>query len=152
MAAGGSGGAAGEVLHPILTLSDASGSEKYYLSAVDTEGNISWSKEVGYSTGSSSHPYYYFPTSGRGDLTWLCEIGKVWWIMASSNKYVWAIDVETGDCSFYNSGSLPNFTSGQYGASYGISAPVYYNSSGGTETLGWLQKTYASGNRFQGYK
>lgn len=153
MAAAGGGGAAGEVLHPILTLSDASGSDKYYLSAVDTEGNISWSKEVGTSLSSSSDPYYFFPTSGRGDLTWLCEIGKVWWVMNSSNKRAWAIDVETGDASYYSS-QLPNFTSNQYGASYGISAPVYYNNSGGTETLGWLQKTYTSGNgnRFQGYK
>ena len=71
MAAGGSGGAAGEVLHPILTLSDASGSNKYYLSAVDTQGNISWSKEVGYSL-SSSDPYFSFPVDGRGDLQWWC--------------------------------------------------------------------------------
>ena len=155
MAAGGSGGAAGEVLHPILTLSDASGSNKYYLSAVDTQGNISWSKEVGYSL-SSSDPYFSFPVDGRGDLQWWCEVGKVWWVMASSNPYAWAIDVETGDCSFYSGYASTLPTSGQYGPSLGLNAPVYFNSSGGTETLGWLQKTYSgsgtSGNRFQGYK
>ena len=154
MAASGGSGSAGEVLHPIQTKSDNSGSDKVFLHAVDTEGNIAWSKEVGYSLSSSDDPYYSFPTDGRGDLQWWCEIGKVWWVMASSNPYVWAIDVETGDCSFYSgyASTLPTFSSNQYGPTYGISAPVYYNSSGGTETLGWLQKTYASGNRFQGYK
>ena len=156
MAASGGGGAAGEVLHPILTVSDNSGSDKYYLSAVDTEGNISWSKEIGYPTGSSANPYYYFPTNGRGDNCWWCEVGKVWWVMAASNGYVWGIDVETGDCSFYSIyTTLPTFTSNAYGPSYGISAPVYFNSSGGTDTLGWLQQLNyngsTSGNRFQGY-
>ena len=47
MAAAGGGSSAGEVLQPILTLSDSSGSNKYYLSAVDTQGNIAWSQQVG---------------------------------------------------------------------------------------------------------
>ncbi len=150
MAAAGGGGSAGDVKYPILTYSDHSGSNKYFLHAVDTEGNIAWSKELGI----SGDGLEYFPTDGRGDLTWLCEIGKVWWVMASSNPYAWAIDVETGATSFYSgyASTLPTFTSGQYGPSYGLNAPVYFNSSGGTDTLGWLQKTYASGNRFQGYK
>ena len=74
MAAAGGGASVGTVLHPILTLSDSSGSDRYYLSAVDTEGNIAWSKQVGYSLPSSA-PYYFFPTDGRGDLTWWCEVG-----------------------------------------------------------------------------
>lgn len=157
MAAAGGSGAAGEVLHPIQTKSDDDGTDRVFLHAVDTEGNIAWSKEVGYSL-SSGDPFYSFPTDGRGDLCWFCEVGKVWWVMASSNPYAWAIDVETGDVSFYSgyASTLPTFTSSAYGPSYGISAPVYFNSSGGTDTLGWLQHlTYGgttSGNRFQGYK
>ncbi len=154
MAAAGGGGSVGTVLHPILTLSDASGSDRYYLSAVDTEGNIAWSKQVG-TTLPSSAPFYHFPTDGRGDLTWWCEVGKVWWVMASSNQRAFAIDVETGDVTLYNSSALPNFTSGNYGASAGIHTPVNFSSSGGTETLGWLQNTHygssTSNNRLQGY-
>lgn len=139
MAAAGGGSSAGEVLQPILTLSDSSGSNKYYLSAVDTQGNIAWSQQVGTSLPSSA-PYRSFPTSGRGDLTWFCEVGKVWWVMASSFGYVWGIDVETGDCSFYSiyDSTLPTLTSNQYGPSVALNAPTYFNSSGGTDTLGWV--------------
>jgi len=154
MAAAGSGGSVGDVKYPIQTKSDNSGSDKVFLHAVDTEGNIGWTKEIGSSL-SSSDPLYYFPTDGRGDLCWYCEVGNVWWVMASSSQRVWAIDTETGDCSYYDSGDLPNFTSGTYGPTYALSAPVYFNSSGGTDTLGWLQHLNytgtTSGNRFQGY-
>ena len=58
MAAAG-GGAAGEV-YTILTLSDTSGSDKYYLSTVDI-GRIAWSKEVGYSlSGSNDHIIFFY--------------------------------------------------------------------------------------------
>lgn len=154
MAAAGGGGSAGAVKYPIITLSDASGSDKYYLHAVDTEGNIAWTKEIG---GSTSFPYNGFPTTGNGYATWLCEVGTIWWVMYQADQKIWAFDSETGACSGYDSGNWPTpaFSTGAYGPMTGNIAPVYFDSSGGTDTLGWLQIiTYFGGSStyFQGYK
>jgi len=149
MAAAGVGGGAGKVLFPYTTQSDNSGSDKYFLHAIDTEGNIAWTEEVG-NTGA----YANFEVSGAWNNSVLFEVGDVWWVMYSQNNRIFAIDKTTGDCTTYESGDLPTFTGGSYGPHFGGFSPVKWTDSGGSKTLNVMQGMILGATQkvyFQGY-
>ena len=130
MAASGGGGES-NVLIPMFTKSDQSGSDKHYLNYITTDGNVQRSIDV------TSYGIYY--TGSGGNDTCFQSTADWDWIFTTSGTKVWAVERLTGTINEYTISDTGGNNQGAWTrAGEFVCAKQRYSGSGTTQNMHWL--------------